>query len=200
MLSIFDKQLSDKLALNYSDYLDWLDDIGPDNFFRVATTNVNVRNKEDWYNLGREVYDKSLLIEHCSKLIEVISKLNISEFVAEHEYKQFKWLPENNINMCKYNEVKTYLIKYIKSCSIEGLDSKLFISQGLSEFLPIFIDYPFLLKYRNIDLISLDISLIIQISHHLSVDFISSDRSLIEQIISLCNSVGLGYEKSNNLR
>ncbi len=78
---------------------------------------------------------------------------------------------------------------------LDTFDGGFEITNGISGFLKLFVDYPFLLNYKNIDCISLELDLIVKITHHLEVQFISSNVQLMASIQDQCRQNGLKVSK-----
>jgi hypothetical protein len=190
------------LPIGYLSYLRWLDDENnKDDFFIVSTYNYEIYEKELWNSKGREIYNICNLAEHSAKVIAIINAIGAKSFIVQHEYSPSLWLPDFIVQYASKLEGGTDKIFDIR-CFLIGVDLSNFdggfaFEEDFKKFISLFIDYPFLFKYKNIDCISLDFDLIIKITHHLDVQFISKDERLINCIKNDCHVNGLRFNESN---
>lgn len=183
-----------KLPIEYNDYLKWLDDECIDiNYHYLSTENITTRNKNEWNKKGREIYELDKLMEHADRIRELIKMLETKSFIAQHEYSPSAWFPRIIVENAQIEDKLSFVKSINSSIDIYEFDGGFKIENQLNEFIKKFIDYPYLLKYKNIDIISLDIDLIIKIGSHLSIDFICKNRALIDRIIGFCEKSNLHY-------
>jgi hypothetical protein len=206
--------LDEKLKIvpvNYEDYCTWLDGENENSheYSVVVTNNTDIRDEKEWNTKGREIYNINKLSVHINKIFNIINRLNLSNFIVKHEYKNAIWFPKDLIVDRELSE-KDKEILDIK----ELIDNKMnFIKktfpninlyefnggfnvknkEQILDFISIFIDYPFLLSYRDVEMISTEIDLIIKFTHHITVDFITPNKNLIFKIKNLCNQENLTF-------
>ena len=188
-------ELHSKLPIQYKDYLSWLDENGDAYRYKVlSTSNCQIRRRDDWNTLGREIYDRKKVDELAETTCEIIKDLNLDSFIAEHEYCRAVWFPEyfvfNNDNRQSFDFTR----QMFDESETKNFSGVLRISDGkeAKEFIVNFIDYPFLFRYRNIDLISDEVALVIKFNSHLSVNYISQNQNILDRIASICDKKQLG--------
>lgn len=183
--------------VKYESYLSWLDDDENRNqdFAIVSTSNYEIRGMEQWNSIGREIYDSDKLSEHVDKVEAVLKNIGAEKFIVQHEYAPAVWLPYKIIQKLELNgnlaERLSSYKQFIKGVDLNGFDGGFEVTKDISGFLRLFVDYPFLLNYKNIDCISLELNLILKITHHLEVQFISSDAKLLASIQGQCHQNNL---------
>lgn len=107
------------------------------------------------------------------------------------------WLPDfiiKKVAKLEGGADKIFDIKrFMPDVNLSNFNGGFAFEEDFAKFISLFIDYPFLFKYKNIDCISLDLDLIIKITHHLDVQFISKDSKLITAIKKECHANGLRF-------
>ena len=188
------KKIYKNLPIKYSDYLSWLDGEKKD-YYLISTMNYLLRNETEWNVKGREIYNKTRLKYHASCICEIIKTLKLTDFIVQHEYLPSTWFPKAVLSRKKINLSEK--IKFIRSINpsidLYKFDGVFIFKEEIFDFIEAFADYPFLLSYKSIDIISLNLDLIIKIGPHLSIDFVTLSPSLIKKIISLCDKLNLKY-------
>lgn len=194
MIKVNKNQLSDiyrTVPMQYELYLQWLDEEDPNqSFFIVSTYNYDIHDRELWNTLGREIYDAKRLAEHASKIIAITNIIGAKAFIIQHEYSPGVWFPDSitkNIDTLEIaNERVSNIQKSLPRIHLDVFDGAFEIADEFPKLMTLFIDYPFLFKYKNIDLISKDLDLIIKITNHLDVQFITQDSALANAIKREC--------------
>ena len=177
--------------LNYASYLKWLENDADSGSFHIASTcNVNLFPRDSWERHGRELHDRGKVIDHAQIVADALAEEHLAAFIARHEVRLVRWFPS------ELQQVQTVenALKWAK-CNTPGIDPHSFdggweIDGEVRGFLAAFIDYPFLLRYSNIDLVCCQVDLIVKITHHLDVQFISHDRDLVGRIARSCQHRG----------
>lgn len=187
-------EIHSELPVGYQEYLNWLDEIETANQYKIiSTSNCEIRAKEEWNTLGREIYDKDKTTKLARTVIDVTTQLGLSTFIFEHEYCRAKWFPEHfNIQGDKRKSFD-FLSEIIGEQTVEDFNGVFEVSgyNEIEKVIGYFVDYPFLFRYRNLDLISKEVALVIKFSSHLSVDYVSQDQDLLKNITAVCKSAEL---------
>ena len=178
--------------MDFQSYLRWLDDeeVGSP-FYILSTTNIDVRDRDEWNSKGREIYYRQKLEEHAAWVAKVLDRLALADFFAQHEYRPCLWFPQEIQAADQAQEKANQARAWLKGIEPHSFDGGFAISDQISDFLSVFIDYPFLLRYSNIDILSLQKPLILKITHHLTVDFVANAPGLVDEIERDCNTIGL---------
>jgi hypothetical protein len=180
------------LPLRYDDYLTWLDeDERSHSYYIVSTAVIGVRPRIEWNEKGREIYDEDRLSTHAGLVFKVAEALHVGSVLAEHEYSPAIWFPAEIIARNHAESKVSFIRARVHDIDVNTFDGAFRVEDHFAEFLHHFIDYPFVLRYRNIDMFSERLSMILKITHHLAVDFVTPDRTLADQIVGLCGNVGL---------
>lgn len=189
----------DTYPIDYLSYLRWLDDEKSieDSFAIVSTHNYDTNERSLWNKKGREIYNSYSLFEHSNKIISITKAITAKSFIVQHEYSTGVWLPKFIIKEVDKSEIikrKVFDMKcFMPSVNLIDFDGGFIFEEDFKEFISMFIDYPFVFKYKNIDCISLDLDLIVKITHHLDVQFISKNEQLINFIKKQCDINSLKF-------
>jgi hypothetical protein len=186
------KDIYQQLPIKYDEYLFWLNEEDANiDFYHISTSNIETREMSEWNSKGREIYNENLVGQHAHIINDIIRAKGFENFLAQHEFITSIWFPPDII---KGNLVEGK-IAYIQTNAVEirinEFDGAFKIEGGADDFLAAFIDYPFLLNYKNVDMLSLDQDLVIKIGHHLTIDFVSKNKDLIDDIKNECVEKGL---------
>lgn len=188
------KELAERLKIiqfPYNLYLQWLDDeICADEFHVVSVSDTEVRDVKAWNILGREIYDEEKLLRFTNKILLLLAQIESKNFIIQHEYQPAPWFPKaffnklNNHFLAKFLQLKTLLPKF------HIFDGGFEANDDIGAFLSLFIDYPFLFKYKSIDCFSLDEPMVMKITHHLDVQFISQNVTSLKNLMNFCAKIG----------
>jgi hypothetical protein len=179
-------------AVNHQRYIEWLNDgTLAEALFCLPTTNVDIRQRSVWNTFGREVYCRERLLEHASAIAAVVQSWRLANFLAEHEFKPRGWFPER---LSPESTLGTRLDLFRPLLShdyFHHFDGGFSIIGDLQPFLVSVIDYPYLLRYCNVDIFSSTAPVMFKLTHHLSVDIVSSDMLLLREAQHLLESYGI---------
>lgn len=198
MLSLISKSdlenLNKTSLIDYDRYLKWLDDEenADSSYHIISTSNVDIREKSEWDEKGREIYDPEKLRIHVAVISNIMTKLGLKVFAAQHEYLPAIWFNKNMLELGLNSNILNNKINFIKSF-VPDYDPFTFnggflLDGVLFDFMKEFADYPFVLKYRNIDILSLEKDIVIKIGHHLNIDFVTLNIDYLDKIDSSCKA------------
>ena len=211
-------QFHRRLLFDHGEYLKWLADepVGTA-FYFICTKQVASRppykyecemgGKElyelQWHD-KRDIYDKTVIQDHAAKIVHLLDCVRASEFLVQHShvrgYFRCVWLPPRS-RVYRNTDIRAkleFFSKQLPNVDRKSFDGGLHFTEGLSEFLPAFIDYTFLLRKRDVDCLSLEHNLVVRLTHHLTVDLVTSDRTMYGTLIELCGKIGLNVLGGNN--
>lgn len=189
-----------KLPIKYDHYINWLDDKEVKLlYYIISTTTADIRKREKWNKKGREIYDIDKLDIHVQYISEIINYLNLKKFIVQHEYLPSIWFPKHLIVNKSINNKISFIKLVAPNIEIHKFNGGFKVENQASDFIQVFIDYPFLLKYKNIDMLSMELDLIIKVTHHLSIDFVTLNKNLIIEIMDLCDKKNLKFFKGENI-
>lgn len=180
------------LPFNYATYIAWLDEeVDGTGIYYLSTSKVQIREQDKWNSEGREIYDEDILKSHAIAVIELLGLIDCSKFIVEHEYKTWPWLPSNIINNKDVRNMESFFQKCLPDVNSGFFDGAICIQGEIDKFLRNFIGYPYRLKYRDLDCLSCEKPLVVKITHHLSVDFITWDEEIFKNIEKIAKQLGL---------
>ena len=163
-----------------------------DQFHVVNTSTAVVRPAEEWNALGREIYDTHSVSLHACALWGILQELGLNQFLMEHHSSvPVAWFP---ISLCAKPFAQQRKRLLVSSGVQVDLHTWLggFQLENLSQdFLVNFVDYPFLSQHLDFDLISQQRSFVLNVTHHLSVICLSSDRELLARFESMAKERGI---------
>jgi hypothetical protein len=184
-------ELHKQLTFGYQEYLDWLDEVHPNQFYGVSTYHINVANIDAAGIVSSVKYDSSSLIEHANIVSQIACGLTQDKFLVEHEYKQLKWFPLDVVSDYSKSKIQ-FLTKNSGLKNIDDMDFPFLLDNSLlNPFLKTFIDYPYLLSYKDIDVLAIRSNFILKIGHHLNLDFVTADKDLAESFYVASVTSGL---------
>lgn len=188
-----------KLKFDYAKYISWLNDEPIDAMaYFGSSSNIDIRKKDDWNSKGREIYNYEKLQFHSSTIYDILQKIGFNKFLVQHEYKTWNWLPIQIIKGRDIDNKKKYFKEKIPNLNMSEFDGAFYIENiDFQEFIISFIDYPYRLKYQDIDCISLDGDLVVKITHHLTIDIFTFDCKLFKSIEEMIKNVGIKFTVSS---
>lgn len=177
--------------LKYPSYLDWLGDDAESETFHIASTcNVDLFPNSSWERDGREQYDRGRLTDHAQIVADALAEEHLDAFIARHEDRVARWFPSELQQIQTVGKALGWAKSHTPEIDPHSFDGGWEIDGEVRDFIAAFIDYPFLLRYANIDLVSCQVELVVKITHHLDIQFISSDRDLVARIAESCRTRG----------
>lgn len=175
----FIKRFKKILPYNRQHYIEYLDgDFDSPLEWNGVSFQLNRENKE---------IDLIEFVKNYESLFKkVVSKFdNDSIWIVNHDDKDMKWFPNNDDNLIS---LRTLFKQRNVPNTYRG--SLIFKKDDLLKFSEDLISYPYglLLKdnllYKNLDISHTELQFIIKISGHLTIDFLSTDKMLLRNIIS----------------
>lgn len=173
-----------QLAINYLDYLKFLDD-------EVVENN--------WVGVSLQLDQGVELQMKVNKYVDILNGV-FQEFekddlwLIQHEYKSFPWLHPHQKET--FPELASFFFNHEASFKMSGaIECKSATILSIAKYL---IQYPKTLEYKNIEIINIYQPLIIKITHHLTIDLISDNEVLLRKIthnINLKNVNIVNYRK-----
>jgi hypothetical protein len=177
----------------YSDITKWCDDDADatSEWLILSTTNYSTRPEADWNNLGREIHDSDRVAEHAFFINLLMQRLKLTSGIAQLRNTEKPWFGRsatlrNNSHRIEYVNAhfpgnKSNVPSFRGGYAFDNLPI---------QFVNLFIDYPFVNHYSDIEILCQH-ELLIRFTHHLSVDFIVREAALAKCIDSFFNESGL---------
>ena len=116
---------------------------------------------------------------------KIVLKLDkTSSWIVNHEDKDLEWFPndDNNLNTLR----SLFKENHVSNKFVGAL---IFKSDQIVQFSQELISYPFVvcgkegLLYKNLDVSSSVLELVLKISGHLNIDLLSRNKSLLKQVV-----------------
>lgn len=177
---LFNTSVADVLSYNRDEYLAYLD----------GELDLTIK----WYGASFQLNKEKVNVELNRYLQEfepafrsIVSMVgNDSKWVVNHDDKDLEWFPNDGNNLPQLRSIfkQAGISNKFKGALIFGEEDILKYARDL-------ISYPYLvlnkdgLLYKDIDISSVDLQLIIKVSGHLNIDLISTDYSLLKRGIGL---------------
>lgn len=189
--------------IDFISYEEWMDkeDSKKQNFAITTTSNVLVRDKKDWNIKGREIYDKNRLNKHAELVIGFLEKCNNKNFIIKHEGDLSSWFPKPIVSKSKNSTDLKRKISFLNKRS-KNFDTEeevaFLVKEDITDFILMFMDYSYLMNYKDLEFFSLDDSFVMIFSSHLKVDFITDNKRFYKKTKSFwkpkkienCNFIG----------
>jgi hypothetical protein len=179
--------------MSHADYVAWLDDDGGAKgaFHVLSTSSCETRPRSEWNALGRERYDRALVVKHAAVIGEALEAMRLRHFVVEHACSPTIWFPRHLSPAERLGGRLDYFRRLLPGDALFEFDGGFEVGGDVGELLAQLIDYPYLMRYRDVDLISLEAPILAKVSHHLSVDFIAGEAALLAQARRALSGHGL---------
>jgi hypothetical protein len=175
----FKKRFKKILPYNRQHYIEYLDN---DFDSPVEWNGVSFQ-----LNRKNEAIDLIEFVKNYESLFKkVVSKFgNDSIWIVNHDDKDMKWFPNDDDNLIS---LRTLFKQRNVPNTYRG--ALIFKKDDLLKFSKDLISYPYALffkdnsLYKNLDISHSELQFIIKISGHLTIDFLSTDKMLLRNIIS----------------
>lgn len=147
-------------------------------FFTLGSGTA-VRDRGEWNPLGREVHDVPQIERHARSVSGILHSLGLKRFLIQQAVPEAHWFRGGHYEQCeRVNNMVGYLRSGGFDAALSGWRGAIIVNEEIGGFLECFLDYPFILKYYDLQLFAIDAPLAMIISHHLSIEYISTDRGL----------------------
>lgn len=175
----FKEKIQEILPYDREKYIDFLDDDfeGTSEWSGVSFQLINAK---------KEMYSESFFENYEILFKNVLLKLDEGFFwIVNHDDKDLKWFPNDDDNLISLRNL--FIQNKIPNTFTGALT---FMRDDLLNFSKDLISYPFTvfneegLLYKNLDISHSKLQFIIKISGHRNIDFLSTDKSLLEQVVN----------------
>lgn len=176
----------------YSRFMRWSVSTGSRAFNIVCSSNALIRFSNDQAFSKQEIYVLSHVEEHAFMVNVILRSLTPSMLFVEHGWPEIPWSFESGQSW-RSQQRRQLLQEEVREVRLKGFTGGLVLTPPYVAFINAFIDYPLLEKRQCLLLFGYveRVPLVIRLNHHLSVDFISTDECLLDQIRALLKSLGL---------
>lgn len=181
----FKEEIQEVLPYDREKYIDFLDD--------------DFEGPNQWYGVSFQLADEKKgiglaeFVENYESLFKnVVLKLDQGSFwIINHDDKDLKWFPNDEENLIS---LRTLFIQ--NKVPFTFIGALIFTKDDLLKYSKDLISYPFAvfteegLLYKNLDISHSELQFIIKISGHWNIDFLSTDKELLKQVV---------HENSSNI-
>ncbi len=167
-------------AFPYDDYRAW--DLGEpveEPLFMLSTRLVRVRAREDWNRLGREVYDREVVLRHADAVLDSLAESPGSRWLVRRAGRPRPWLPADVGSDAQVVRLRSFLERHAPAPP-DTWDGGFVLDGELAPWLRQLVDYPFVTKGRDVELVGLDVGLLILLTHHLDIQVFSRDQTVLD--------------------
>lgn len=178
---IFEKNIGKVLPYDRVQYIGFLNE---DIDSTIKWYGVSFQRPES--NDGKEI-DLIKFVEAYGRLFQkVLLEFNCTSFwVVNHDDKDLNWFPIETDNLTDLRALfkENHIPNTYKGALVFSIDA-------LLEFYKDIISYPYAVLnekgflYKNLDVSNSELAFIIKISGHLCIDFLSTDKELLEEVIN----------------
>jgi hypothetical protein len=175
----FKENIQEALPYDRGKYIDFLDDD-----FESSTEWCGVSFQLD--SKEKEIGIAKFVENYESLLKNVILKLDNGAFwIINHDDKDLNWFPNDENNL-------TSLRRLFKQNNVPNTfrGALILMKDDLLRFSKDLISYPFAvfneegLLYKNLDISHSELQFIIKISGHWNIDFLTTDKKLLRQVVN----------------
>jgi hypothetical protein len=177
-------------------FTEWEKDDDSQLFYCLFTT-YNPNKKEEhlktYFDLENEFVNKKYFAQ---KIIDSLKFFEVNYFTAQLKDPDFSWIPsfigkkEKTLLRDKLNNFRWKENKYFGQIIINDNDS----------FLEEFLDYPFRYSYQDIVLISDKSDLLILLSYHGTIWFLSENKNKLSKVKRYLEESGITVKPSRNMQ
>ncbi len=168
------------------------DAVSTPEFFTIGSGTAAVRDRGEWNLLGREVHDVPQIERHARSASGILHSLGLKRFLIQQAVPEALWFRGGHYEQCeRVNNMVGYLRSGGFDAALSGWRGALIVKDDVGGFLECFLDYPFKLKYYDLQLFAIEAPLAMIISHHLSIEYISTDRGLTRSLSARIISEGI---------
>jgi hypothetical protein len=178
----FQNQYQKKLPYDPESYCDYINDDFPvDSAWSGVTFYWPSKENNQWSKEDNEINIAEDIVALERLALNVISKLDDgAPWIVDAEYGLFKWFYDRK-NLNRVKKLRTFFRQ--NKIDIQFKGSLLLNKEDLSEVMSDIIAYPFVLRYRNLDISHPTNPFVIKTTHHLTIELLSTDKELLTQVV-----------------
>jgi hypothetical protein len=178
-------EICDKSSFPYRIYKQWANEemAREPLFFTFGSCTADIRPREEWNTLGRELYDVTQVERHARIVGYILQHLGLKDSLVQQTVPEALWFHGNtNINTKRIGDILAYLERRAVKVNFSKWHGAFHVEEEISDFLTYFLDYPYLFKNYDIEIISTDAPLALVVNHHLCIEYISPNEALINDL------------------
>jgi hypothetical protein len=176
----FRKNFSKLLPYNRRQYIKYLNDSGSSiEWYGISFQSPAINGES---GITSQEFTESY--EYLFKKI-VLKFDNRSFWIVNHDDKDLEWLPNNDDNLTHLRSLfkKNSVPNSFKGALILSVDALLDLSRDLISYPHIVLNKAGFL-YKDLDISHGELQLVIKISGHLNIDFLSTDKGLLREVVN----------------
>ncbi len=143
----------------------------------ICTSNCLIRTRKAWNTQGREIFDRELIAEHAFHVITVLRKMKLNAALAQMRQQRQEWFGKaapKRRNCARFE----YLRSINSRQALQGFRGGILFESLPICFINHFIDYAYENRCSDIVILFRREPLVVCMTHHLTVDFITPDARL----------------------
>lgn len=186
--------IRDHLPFPYRDYtlLHDRDEIASSPFLSIGSSTAKLRPRCEWNTLGREVYDSEAIEHHAAFVSHILQDMTLTEFLLQHVVPDALWFRGNIQGVGdRVGAALTYLQSRGVAVDFSVWQGGFVVRGESTEFLKHFVDYPYLLNYYDLEMLSTQAPLMMELNHHLGIVYTSNNITLMEGLRARIVSAGI---------
>ena len=189
----FDQYCSE-FIIDVKHYLKWKKVKENNNFLLIRTYSEEI-NKNLLLKKRKKIRNNNKETLYINKIINLVNILSKTKYIVQHECQEYYWFNFyqksflNNSLISRFiylRKIKKYIKSKFNSFAFSKFIDSFLISEEIDQFIAFFFKYSFILKKSDLLCISLDLPLIIELTHDLYINFITIDKKLFDKINIYC--------------
>ncbi len=161
-------------------------------FYTVGSSTAGVRPMDQWNALGRELHNPVQVDRHARIVAHILQQLRLTDFFVQQAVPEALWFRGNTQrDTARVGEILEYLVRRGMTIDFSKWRGAFLVREEFGDFLARFLDYPFLLRYYNLEVFPTEAPLAMVINHHLCIEYISPSGTLTEDLRSRIDSEGI---------
>lgn len=149
--------------------------------FMLSTRLVRVRAREDWNRLGRETYDRAVMLRHADAVLSSLAESSGSRWLVRRAGRPRPWLPADASSDAQVLRLRSFLERHAPA-GLDRWDGGFVLDDELAPWLRQLVDYPFVTKGREVELVGFDLGLLILLTHHLDIQVFARDEAVLDRM------------------
>lgn len=178
----FKKNIDKILPYNKGQYFDFLDD--------------DLDTASEWDGISIQIANNKTEVDlNIDRYIEIFKAILLKfdqdlPWIINHYYKDMNWFPNDDDNLNSFR-----LLFKTNNIPTTFKGSIIFMKDDLIKYAKDLIMYPYILSYRDLDISHSAMPLIIKTTNHLTIDLISTDKTILNLMANTISSNNFTIKK-----
>lgn len=171
----------------YEEFREWEADPDSAAFEMIASSNVRLQSGPSY----EPIYDVEAVMQHAFMASSILDIFSVKLAFAELKVPNVTWFPRSHLSIRDRLRLELLSLKANQK-KREAFRGGIQIEGNCAPFIFAFSDYSFLNRMVSLDLFCIGkVSLVVTLSHHLTIDFAANDSKVIAKVGRALRSYGL---------